>query len=93
MRRTLNGGNLAAHCCAYRKSNPAVLMMQSTQDRQTENAPSRLDVQTERENLVGDRFRGFLLRHRTIALFNRAKCRIPIVRRFDTWRWRYVAGK
>ena len=29
--------------CAYQKSNPAVVMMQSTQDRQTENAPTRLD--------------------------------------------------
>ena len=29
--------------CAYRKSNPAVVMMRSAQDRQTENAPNPLD--------------------------------------------------
>jgi hypothetical protein len=29
--------------CAYRKSNPAILMMQSAQDRAAENAPGGLD--------------------------------------------------
>ena len=28
----------AAHGCAYRKSNPGILMVQSAQDRTTENA-------------------------------------------------------
>jgi hypothetical protein len=29
--------------CAYRKSNPAILMMQSAQDRTADNAPGCLD--------------------------------------------------
>ena len=38
--------------CAYRKSNPAVVMMQSAQDRQTENAPNRLDTARDWRVLV-----------------------------------------
>ena len=38
--------------CPYRKSNPDVLMMQSTQDRQTENAANGLNTARNRRILA-----------------------------------------
>jgi hypothetical protein len=44
-------GKLTA-ACPYRKSNPDVLMVQSAQDRQAENAASRLNTARNRRILA-----------------------------------------
>ena len=45
-------GFLGTIACAYRKSNPDVLMVQSAQDRQAENAANGLNTARNRRILA-----------------------------------------
>ena len=44
----VNASFLAAGGCAYRKSHPAILMVQSAQDRAADDIPGRLNVARNR---------------------------------------------
>src|SRR5215208_4217436 len=54
VRNVLDGMKANRVTCPYRKSNPDVLVMQSTYDRQSLNEPSRLDSSPTRR-VLGER--------------------------------------